>query len=342
MAEYLDSNIPRNTLEVQGGVVFDSLNPKIFLTVSPDWVDSFTPKLTLFNQSGVTVNSDIPKITLSTRDGVFASLDSVISAHTLEMLGGNNGQAALSVLQNQLNIQSGGVISGNRPIVAIDAFGSIMGRGTMAGNVPLSALSIQALLGSVGGLSSDLLLSSLSISGWLSTKGSLAANTPLLALGIEELAALVKAILMNTDNFAISEYEQFDIDSVAQVGDIILLAGKDGLYVLTGSTDDGTAISANVRTILTDFDSPNLKTITDGYFAVRGNGGLDVATVFDDGSLSNAERITAESQIKNHKTEFARGTRNRFAGLDIKNVAGSDFEIDEVGMMIEVGSRRVQ
>ena len=340
----VETTVPLNTLEIAGGAVLDKSTPIYTLTIGSSFVIASLPLPVLYIEGGAVLGVSIPKNTLAMSGyggDVLNKIDSVWPLSTLEMLGGSNGYGNLVLNLSQLTIESGASLVGSVPVFVLAASGSTASTGRVDSILSLSTLNISSLAGTIGGLSLSLPINILDITGWLSTTGSLNLSTPFYTIEAKALAALVKAVIMNTDNFALSEYEQFDIDSVVQVGDTILLAGKDGLYVLSGDTDDGTAISANVRTILTDFDSPNLKTITDGYFAVRGNGGLDVATVFDDGSLSDTERITAESQIKNHKTDFSRGVRNRFAGLDIKNVLGSDFEIDEIGMMIEVGSRRV-
>lgn len=58
---------------------------------------------------------------------------------------------------------------------------------------------------------------------------------------------------------AATRYEAFPYQSAAQFGDRVLLAGRDGLFVLSGDTDSSAEVAATVSTGMDDFGTRLLK-----------------------------------------------------------------------------------
>ena len=129
---------------------------------------------------------------------------------------------------------------------------------------------------------------------------------------------------------------------------IFVCTHKDfGLEVLkTGTTDDGTAIDAYVRTFLTDFGTHKFKRAPDIWVGIATDGRM-LAKVRTRDPASGAvlddwyELVTKQDGNEaNGRAKVGRGLKSVWWGLELRNINGSDFRVDEAGLRYLVLDRR--
>jgi hypothetical protein len=173
---------------------------------------------------------------------------------------------------------------------------------------------------------------------------TLAEELPLL----EIIATLVRAstafrcYVVNTENNAITEYDNFPFNSFCTFKGKHLAAGANGITLLEGDKDNSTDIKAYLNFGNNDFDIPNIKRITDAYFSMKGGGSYYLTVISDDGA-SHDYPLTAVTgaRIKNLKAEPGKGKKGRFFELELDNVNGSDFELFDITLNVELLQRKV-
>ena len=152
---------------------------------------------------------------------------------------------------------------------------------------------------------------------------------------------------VNTDLRAVTEHRNQPFDSiVSHPKGFHYAAGPGGIVQFTGTTDDGTAIDAYVRTFLTDFGTHKFKRVPDIWVGLATDGRM-LAKVRTRDPASGAvlddwyELVTKQDGNEaNGRAKVGRGLKSVWWGLELRNIAGSDFRIDEAGLRYLVLDRR--
>lgn len=152
------------------------------------------------------------------------------------------------------------------------------------------------------------------------------------------------AWVMNTETTAVSWYDNFDFESIAQPPGAVLAVGPDGLYELTGDTDSGERIDASVVSGFTDFGLPQTKRVDYMYFGYTSSGRISVtAETYESGHPPVTyflEERRAEVP-RNSRIQPGKGLFGRYWRMTIRNVEGADFEIHDATVDIAVSNRKV-
>lgn len=146
---------------------------------------------------------------------------------------------------------------------------------------------------------------------------------------------------MNTETTALSWNTNFMFDSIAQYGNTVLAVAPDGVYLLSGETDDGVAIASTLKTGFMDFDDRKVKRLGDVYFGLRGSALRLAIEPF--GALAASEydmpAFTTISPGSNRITP-GKGLASRYWRMTFKNVAGGDFDIDNIELDVASSTQR--
>jgi hypothetical protein len=152
------------------------------------------------------------------------------------------------------------------------------------------------------------------------------------------------AWLMNTETAAVSWYDNFDFESIAQLPGKVLAVGPDGLYELTGATDSDEQIDAAVVSGLADFEAAQTKRVEEMYFSYTSDGVISVtAEAYESGHAPYMYLLEqrAANVPRNSRATPGKGLWGRYWRMTIRNVAGADFEIHDASVDIAVSTRRV-
>lgn len=152
------------------------------------------------------------------------------------------------------------------------------------------------------------------------------------------------AWVLNTETTAASWYDNFDFDSILQPPGKVLAIGADGIYELTGNTDEGEQIDAEVVPGMVDFGAPQIKRIEYLYFGYTSEGRISVTPeVLDSGHSPTTYYLEqrAATAPRNSRVEPGKGLWGRYWRMTIRNVDGADFEVHDATVDVAVSSRRV-
>jgi hypothetical protein len=151
-----------------------------------------------------------------------------------------------------------------------------------------------------------------------------------------------RCYVLNTENSAITEYDNFPFNSFCTFKGKHLAAGSNGITLLEGNKDNSTDIKAYFNVGNNDFDLPNIKRITDAYLSMKGDGSYYLTVTSDDGSPhSYLLSATTGQRIKNIKTNVGKGKKGRFFELELSNIAGADFELFDMVLNVELLKRNI-
>lgn len=152
----------------------------------------------------------------------------------------------------------------------------------------------------------------------------------------------VVAWLMNTETTALSHYTNFDFESVAQIGDRTFAVGPDGVYELTGDTDDGVSIPALVESGFMDFGAQQTKRMDAIYIGYKSTGllGVTVETLEGGTGAYSLEQRDATAP-RTSRIIPGKGLVGRYWRTTVTNTAGADFSIYDATIDLAVSARRV-
>jgi len=155
-------------------------------------------------------------------------------------------------------------------------------------------------------------------------------------------SASFRCYVMNTENSAITEYDNFPFNSFCTFKGKHLAAGSNGITLLEGNKDNSTDIKAYLNVGNNDFDLPNIKKVTDAYLSMKGDGSYYLTVTSDDGTPHDyLLTATTGDRIKNLKTNVGKGKKGRYFELELSNIAGADFELYDMVLNVELLKRNI-
>jgi hypothetical protein len=151
------------------------------------------------------------------------------------------------------------------------------------------------------------------------------------------LAATEKfyAWVLNLNTGAVSKFDNYNFNSLS--GN--LGANENGIFTLTGTSDNGTAIAGFIETGKKAFNKDGLCRVTDAYIGMKGGALKLTLTTENTGAIPYTTGVT--TQLKTEKLNLARGAKGKYWTAKIENVAGSQAQIDEMTLLVEPIARRI-
>lgn len=137
-----------------------------------------------------------------------------------------------------------------------------------------------------------------------------------------------------------TRYTNFPFTHVVRYRNSYYGANATGLYLLEGTTDDGVAIPWAMRTAMTDFRMPTLKTVSSVYVSGRFGPGAELQLHVGEGATSSYSYTTPRGAgAQNYRQAFGKGNKARYYAL---GMSGSDaVELDGVEFDIHQTTRRI-
>lgn len=149
----------------------------------------------------------------------------------------------------------------------------------------------------------------------------------------------------NTDNWAMTRYAPFEMDSVASWGGKLYATNAWGLVELSGATDRGADIAARADSHLTDFKDNRLKLPRAFYLGYRSEQPLTVTMAATDSGEETAYEYTAPPRLAEtfvpDRVPVGRGLRSRYFRYSLLNEAGGYFSIDTAFVDADISDRRI-
>jgi hypothetical protein len=143
----------------------------------------------------------------------------------------------------------------------------------------------------------------------------------------------MNTIVLNTLNAAVTEYENFDFDSITPTH-----AGSAlGLYALGGNTDVLAPIVAQVQTGKAHWGSAFKKYVDIVFFALKGAGQGRLSILGERTSYAYNFPIEKDSESR---CQPGRGIRENYLAFGYSNPDGADFQLDRIEVNIGTSNTR--
>lgn len=280
----------------------------------------------LGGNDGLTLRVPLPDLALAGVSGQTAIFAPRVAMPTLAMSATTNALATLSL---------------QAPLPTLKL---VAGQG-ITGNLLLAAPLPNVLLGAVTGQVGDLRLSApvptLQFTGGFAAVGTLALAVPLpVALMQGFTASPVPTVgvsttyALQTERMALSHYTNFPFNSFATFQGKLLGATGSGIFELTGDTDAGLQIDAEIRTGITDMNTSRIKRVDRVYIGYRGLKGYQtlILRVLTNETQQRDYGVGASINTMLHgtRTRLGLGVESRYWQFGLLNREGRDFTIDSI------------
>lgn len=143
---------------------------------------------------------------------------------------------------------------------------------------------------------------------------------------------------VNTRTGAVTEYQNYEFNSFANLGHKYLGAASSGLYELNGDDDDGTDIIAQIKSGLAQFGGSKYSSFKAAYLGMRGDGNIILKLETGDGNSYTYQTVIQDMQST--KVRLGKGLRARYFSFELIST-GPDFDLDTVEFIPLVAQRRV-
>lgn len=201
------------------------------------------------------------------------------------------------------------------------------------------ALAAEGATGIIGSAHLTLPTPVINVAGYQQGRGTVTLVLPMLILQstgqVTDVTTsspdgnVLPAVVMQTETGALSNYTNFPFNSFAAFNGAYLGASAEGLFVLTGDTDNTTFIQAAARVGITDFGTSFLKRIDRCYVGYRTDGNL-IVRVFTDEVNVRDYLMTAYGKdgLHGNHTRIGKGLAARYWQFEIRNQNGAQFQIN--------------
>lgn len=157
---------------------------------------------------------------------------------------------------------------------------------------------------------------------------------------------VIQGWVLSTTDRAFSEYQNFPFNSLMEADGRFFAVAEDGLYELTGDTDEGEPIEALLRTGLLDMGTHFLKDAKSAYIGYTSDGKLVLKVTTVQHGVKEQwwyELKQGEAQsARGGRFTIGRGPRSRYWQFELVNMEGADFNVDEVHIMYSILNRRIR
>ena len=135
-------------------------------------------------------------------------------------------------------------------------------------------------------------------------------------------------ICLNTENFAPSQYSNFNFNSMCVFNDKVICAGDSGIFEHSGTSDNTVAITSYFQLPSSSFDTSQQKKFRKLYMSGYFSGEMAVAVVTDEDEITaiSTGSVSADNATLEVPLNFT--DNGEFMGIEISNVGGADFSID--------------
>lgn len=219
--------------------------------------------------------------------------------------------------------------------------------------LPLFTIDASGINGNTADADLELPLFTITSSGYSSTSATASLTLPLFEITQQVSPVVViydadgrtyqsntYALVMNTENGALSEYYNYGFNSFALFNGVYLGAGPDGIFQLYGDDDEGMNIKAKVKTPLLDYGDSHQKRGNDVYVGIDTTGEISVSVYTEDAIENECAPVAAgQTGFNVLKFKTGKGVKGQYYSVLIKNNHGDDFILDKISMVAQSISR---
>lgn len=236
------------------------------------------------------------------------------------------GAATLRNLELAASGSTAAVIHGDVQLVPVEASAA-----AIPGNIAMASITVPLLR--------------VDADGHADAVGTATIALPVLELDGVAVAAVPSPVFtgvaVNTRTQAVSTYQDLDFNSLTSFNGMVLAATADGIVALSGDTDRGAPIAANMASGVTSMESDQFKRVLCGYAGYSATGNLEL-TLITDTHHEYVYSLVPEQvgQLHAARVKFGRGVDGRYWQWKLANKAGAHFALDKLTLEVSALSRR--
>lgn len=134
--------------------------------------------------------------------------------------------------------------------------------------------------------------------------------------------------VMNPENYAISNYTNFQFNSVTYFAYETLLANSSGIYTMDSTTDSGSYINSKIKTAAMTFGTTSQKQIPEVLLGVN-NTGKVILVVTTDGQMTTTYQLDVPSAyLDTQRIKIGKGVHGRYWQFELHTLENSEFDLD--------------
>ena len=150
----------------------------------------------------------------------------------------------------------------------------------------------------------------------------------------DSVSANLVAYAMNIKSAETTVYTNYDFSYIVRIGFDYYGVKPDGLYLLTGTKDNGVAIKSTFTTAETDFGTSAHKRVPQVYIDSEDKTTIQPVV---DGKVG----VAHPSSYKGRRTTLARGYAGKIWQVKVTNVGGAPIKVGALELLAEVTSRKI-
>lgn len=153
-------------------------------------------------------------------------------------------------------------------------------------------------------------------------------------------SVIPNALVLNIENMARSEYSNYVFDSMIQFGGNQYGCDEEGLYLLSGSDDNGTDIVQIIQTGLYDNGINNKKNAPNLFIGGELEGTIQIRPIHDHEEFG--EPLFTEGEygtVETRRIKLPLAPLSRYWGFEIRTVNGAILNIDTIEYDLDVSTR---
>lgn len=357
-----------NTILVRATVELPSLTSSASSRVSGMVVaDLKLPSITAKAYTGAQASATLPSLTAAAQAtcGGVASPGIILPSLSATATGGASSAISLPTLTAAATALVGGA---GRADISMPSIGSIAYSGAVI-SITLGALTTHATGLTGGTAQAQITLPLFEATGYATLTPTITAaiTLPSLRMGTTSRAAVslppLSLVAIGTAVVAVSyeayavnlkhsprgneqpvdettRYTNFPFTHVVRYKNSYFGANSTGLYLLEGTTDNGTDIPWAVKTAMDDFKTPTKKTIASAYFSGRFGPASTVQLHAGEQAPNTYNFSTPRDALaQNHRQVFGKGVKERYFALGASGTG--TVELDGVELDVRETKRRI-
>ena len=242
-------------------------------------------------------------------------------------------------------------ISADAPMRTALAVATIVPIATIEASIPMKASAVAVGMGSLVGIEATVPMKDSALSVGDAIEIHVTAVRPMMIADVRVLIVPVAtgfAVVMNTTNHAITEYDGYNFNSIGSFRGNYYGVNEHGIFVLSGDDDNGSQIDAVATTGDQDFyggQRPRRRWLRDAWVQHTSSGeGIELSLEGDrSGYRVAATEILPSDRPHRSRAKFPRGVRSQIYNFSIRNQHGAYFKIYDIGIDAETesGNREV-
>jgi hypothetical protein len=160
-----------------------------------------------------------------------------------------------------------------------------------------------------------------------------------------------KTIVMHLFNYSVSEYKNYNFNCLLHFNQRFIGLNEQGIYLLDGDDDLGEPIQAEIRDGVRDLSAKGAIAIPrEAWLSYRSNDGMRLDIKVDEVKDLHPVIFSKVAQmVRECRRKFGRGIRGkrnsspaRFITWDLKNLNGSDFDLESLRIMGDLIKRKTR